>query len=281
MKRAAALDYARKGIRVLLCNGKVPLLRGHGYLDATDDTDIITQWWTEHPFANIGLVPGSAGLLVVDVDVKGEVNGHDSLDILEREHGKLPDTRTALTPSGGRHYYFRIPKGETFGNRKPIEGIDIRCDRGFAVAPPSEIDGKAYRWANENKTALLPDAWVELLRDKPYVPLTPTERPKHSNGSSRGGNLRKFLEVAYTDEGTALRNAIEGTRNDALNCYGFSLGQLVHLGLKAEDIIAQAEWAASRWSWTRGRPDPRKDRATIERAIQDGMRQPRKVVGHE
>jgi hypothetical protein len=206
------------------------------------------------------------------------------LALLEAELGRLPLTRRATTPSGGEHVYFKAP-GEDVEIRNSAgkigEGIDVRADGGYVIAPPSEIDGKAYRWANENKTALLPDAWVELLRDKPYVPLTPTERPKHSNGSSRGGNLRKFLEVAYTDEGTALRNAIEGTRNDALNCYGFSLGQLVHLGLKAEDIIAQAEWAASRWSWTRGRPDPRKDRATIERAIQDGMRQPRKVVGHE
>ena len=108
----------------------------------------------------------------------------------------------------------------------------------------------------------------------------PTERPGRVNGNG-GGNLRKFLEVAYTEEGNELANAHEGDRNNALNRYGFSLGQLVHLGLKAGDIIEQAEWAASQWSWTHGRQDARKDRATIERAIQDGMQSPRKVAGHE
>lgn len=276
--KAAALRYARLGIAVFPCNGKVPLLPGHGHKDATTDVDVIGEWWDEHPNANIGIVPGSAGLLVVDIDVKGELDGHDSLDILETEHGKLPETRTAHTPSGGVHQYYRVPTGETFGNRKVGDGgIDIRSSRGYAVAPPSTICGKPYRWANDLKTARLPDAWVELLRDKPYVPPAPTARPAHSGS----GNLRRFLEVAYAEEGDDLASAHEGDRNNAINRYGFSLGQLVHLGLKVEDIITQGEWAASQWSWTHGRRDARKDRATLDRAIGDGMKSPRKVAGHE
>jgi hypothetical protein len=276
--KAAALKYAKAGLAVMPCNGKVPLLPGHGYKDATTDVDTIARWWDEHPAANIGIVPGSAGMLVVDIDVKGAVDGHDSLDILEAEHGKLPGTRTAHTPSGGVHFYFRVPSGETFGNRRlGVGGIDIRSSAGYVVCPPSCICGKYYRWSNDLKSAPLPDAWVELLRDKPYVPPAPTERPRHSSS----GNLRRFLEVAYTEEGNELASAHEGDRNNALNRYGFSLGQLVHLGLKVEDIETQAEWALSQWSWSHGRRDARKDRATLDRAIKDGMQSPRKVAGHE
>ena len=279
--KEAALGYAAKGIAVLPTNGKVANLTGHGFKDASTVADVIEAWWSKYPAANVAIYPGSAGLLVVDIDVKGEVDGHDTLNILEAEHGKLPDTRTAVTPSGGVHYYFRVPGDETFGNRR-IEpgGIDIRCSAGYVVASPSSICGKAYRWTNDLKSVALPDAWVELLRDKPYVAPEPTERPERVKGNG-GGNLRKFLEVAYTEEGNELASAHEGDRNNALNRYGFALGQLVHLGLKVEDIIEQAEWAASQWSWSHGRRDSRKDRATIERAIQDGMRSPRKVAGHE
>lgn len=280
--RSAALRYAKAGIAVVPCDGKVARHTAHGYLDATIDPDIIEAWWDEYPAANVAIVPGTGGLLVIDIDVGGDIDGFDTLNILEAEHGKLPDTRAAVTPSGGAHLYFRVPGGETFGNAKPgAGGIDIRCSRGYVVAPPSVICGRPYRWTNDLKAAPLPDAWVELLRDKPYVPPAPTTRPAETASGNGGGNLRKFLEVAYTEEGNELASAHEGDRNNALNRYGFSLGQLVHLGLKVEDIIAQAEWAASQWSWTRGRRDARKDRATIDRAIKDGMQSPRKVAGHE
>jgi hypothetical protein len=279
--KKAALRYARAGVSVLPCNGKRAILE-HGFLDASADPELVEEWWTERPTANVAIHPGSAGLLVIDVDVK-VVDGHESLSALEREHGGLPDTRIACTPSTGIHLYFKVPTDERFGNAKPAGvdgGIDIRCSAGYVLAPPSSICGKPYRWTNTLKAATLPDAWVELLREKPYVAPEPTERPERVKGNG-GGNLRKFLEVAYTEEGNELASAHEGDRNNALNRYGFSLGQLVHLGLKVEDIIEQAEWAASQWSWSHGRRDARKDRATIERAIQDGMRSPRKVAGHE
>jgi hypothetical protein len=281
--KAAALRYAKAGLAVLPCNGKVPLLPGHGFKDATTDADVIEHRWTVNPSANIGIVPGSAGLLVVDIDVKGEVDGHDALDILEREHGKLPDTRTALTPSGGVHYYYRVPEGETFGNRRVGEGgIDIRADKGYVIAPPSSICGKWYRWTNSIKAAPLPDDWVELLRERPYVPpASPPDRPIGSvSDCVKRGSLANYLRKAYTDEGIALRDAPEGARNDAVNDYGFALGQLVHLGLKVEDIEAQLEWAAAQWSWSRGRRNERKDHETLRRAVRDGGNNPRKVAGH-
>ena len=41
---------------------------GHGHLDATTDPETIRAWWTERPRANIGISPGPARLMVVDVD---------------------------------------------------------------------------------------------------------------------------------------------------------------------------------------------------------------------
>jgi hypothetical protein len=86
------------------------------------------------------------------------------------------------------------------------------------------------------------------------------------------------LLAALESERDDLRTAPEGTRNHALNKYGFSLGQLVHLGLRADDIVASAEWAMRQWTWGHGRRDRHKDTATLARAVHDGMQHPREVA---
>jgi hypothetical protein len=275
--RDAALRYAKAGLAVLPCNGKKPLLPGHGYLDATADPDVIEQWWDEHPNANIGIAPGTAGLLVVDVDVKGEVDGHDSLDILEAEHGKLPETRTTATPSGGVHFYFRVPSDETFGNRKRAEGIDIRCSKGYVLAPPSAIRGNSYRWTNSLRAEPLPAAWVELLRDKPYVPPSGGDRPgAPTDGCVPSGreSRAKYLKAAYDDELEILLHANDGDGNDQVNKFGFSLGQLVSAGIREDNIRAGAEWVFSQWQWRKAR-DLVAARRTLESGIRAGEANPR------
>lgn len=98
------------------------------------------------PKANIGVaVP--AGFFVLDVDTK--TDGPATLQSLEAQHGKLPDTLTASTPTGGRHVWFKLPAGVTGGNRVAIApGLDVRALGGYVVAAPSIIDGRPYAWTN-------------------------------------------------------------------------------------------------------------------------------------
>jgi hypothetical protein len=277
--KEAALGYAAKGIAVLPTDGKRAHLTGHGYLDATTDVDVIEAWWNKYPAANVAVYPGSADLLVVDIDVKGEVDGHDTLNILEAEHGKLPDTRTAVTPSGGVHYYFRVPGDETFGNRqiKP-GGIDIRCSAGYVVAAPSSICGKSYRWTNDLKSVPLPDAWVEFLRDKPYVPPSSGERfdaPSCGSVPSERDTRTRYLSAAYDDELDKLLRAPDGDGNNQVCRYGFSLGQLIPFGMREDNIRAGAEWVFSQWKW-RKPSDLAAARRTLEAGIRAGQATPRK-----
>src|SRR5574344_642526 len=90
---AAALDLAAAGWEVfpLVENTKRPLT-AHGVKDATTDADTIRAWWERNPEANLGLAPG-ADLLVLDVDTKHGIDGHDTLTGLEFMHGELPPTR--------------------------------------------------------------------------------------------------------------------------------------------------------------------------------------------
>ena len=69
----AALDYAAHGwpIFALKPRDKTPLTK-RGYQDSTTDAAIIRAWWAKTPSANIGLDCGGAGLVVVDLDKRGD-----------------------------------------------------------------------------------------------------------------------------------------------------------------------------------------------------------------
>lgn len=155
--------------------GKHPMgnLVPHGLKDASTDSDVITRWWREAPWANIGVVTGAVSrLAVLDVDVvKG---GDDSLFDIERDYGKLPETVMALTGSGGFHYLFAHPGGKTRIKNSVDNlgiGLDIRGDGGYIVVAPSlHISGRQYAWEESCKPLVaaiadLPPWLLAKIRD--------------------------------------------------------------------------------------------------------------------
>ncbi len=149
-----ALLYAEKKCAVfpLLPRSKQPAT-DHGFYDASTDPEQIKQWWEENPNYNIAIATGDAshGLYVIDIDddpKKGK-HGSETLRKWEIEHGPLPETLTAVSGSGGYHYYYRTrdqyQKAENIGGQ---EHIDVRANGGYIVAPPSihPGTGKPYKW---------------------------------------------------------------------------------------------------------------------------------------
>jgi len=141
-----AITYAKRGLAVFPCNGKIPLT-SNGYKDASSDSATVEKLFTAHPKANIGLVTGKvSGIFVLDIDIKNNAGGADSLSELEKINGPLPTTVESLTWSGGRHIFFKYPP-QGIGCRTGIRpGIDIRGDGGYVIAPPSIVEGKPYSW---------------------------------------------------------------------------------------------------------------------------------------
>lgn len=139
--------YATRGLRpmVVRTNGKAPLAAGWQSV-TLDDTraQLVTN-----PGANIGIaVP--PGFVVLDVDVKAGVDGPATLAAFELTNGALPPTLRAKTQSGGAHLWFKLPEGVDVPNAVGIaHGLDTRAGgKGFVLAEPSVIDGRAYRWEN-------------------------------------------------------------------------------------------------------------------------------------
>lgn len=143
-----ALKYAALGLAVFPCQerGKRPQYASW-QTAATTDPEAIKTIWTRNPQFNIGIATGkpSNGLIVVDID-NHDADGAASLREWETQNGKLPETATVLTGSGGVHYYYRTT--ETLKGRAGVlPGVDIRADGNLIIAPPSiHPNGNKYEW---------------------------------------------------------------------------------------------------------------------------------------
>lgn len=178
----------------------------HGLEDAQMDAEAIRSWWRVWPDANVGIRTGaSAGIIVLDVDPRH--GGDDSLANLVLEHGDLPATVEALTGGGGRHLVFAHPGG-TVRNRAGLRpGLDVRCDGGYIVAPPSShISGGTYRWRTghgpeEREPSAMP-AWLLALvmQNHSQMPLVATKGGLP--GDDRAARcLAALLRVQMADAG--------------------------------------------------------------------------------
>ena len=68
------------------------------------------------------------------------------MQALIAKHGALP--RTAIVKTGrGWHLYFAMPAGCARIPCSTRDGLDVRADGGYVVAPPSvHLSGHIYTW---------------------------------------------------------------------------------------------------------------------------------------
>lgn len=197
----------------------------NGLKDASSDPKTVEAWWRKWPDANIGLVPGQAGLLVVDVD-------GDEGEAAAVRLGLLAEPSLSVLTSRGRHLYFRHPGGK-YGNKVLAPKLDLRADAGYVLLPPStHRSGTQYRWLGCVKDAKrLPASVVALLTEPPpvtaSVPLKWTEPP----GDLLEKRIRGYLAQLP-------RNLRDGDGRNAV-CYQFA-AWLTH-DLALSDAVA-ARW---------------------------------------
>lgn len=170
----AAFEYLDHGKSVFPCNpnGKEPCIND-GFKGATRDAEHARAFWTKFPCARIGIPTGIENkFFVLDVDQakNGGTSGFDSLAVREAEYGKLPDTYTVKTPSGGMHLYFKMPNAEVKSSAGRIGvGLDIRAGGGYIIAAGSSgytvLSGRFGHFAEAPK-------WlVQMVRGE-HAPVT-------------------------------------------------------------------------------------------------------------
>ena len=163
-----ACKYAMRGWKVfpLIPGEKRPIQSG-GFHNATDDIEAICSW---NPNCNIGVATGSvSGFWVLDIDIKGESNGVESMKKAIAKYGDLPETLVQQTASGGYHYFFKQPDYDWAGNSNGDTGIDVRANRGYTIVPPSRLiktskhEAGSYKWLNDNEIAEAPNWLYEWI----------------------------------------------------------------------------------------------------------------------
>src|SRR5262249_27638864 len=184
----AAADLVSLGFKVfpLVPGSKLPAIKAWQKA-ASDDADQIAAWAEQFPMANVGVATGApSGAVVLDLDEKNGSSGLADLVSHTKAGRKLPPCPIAVTPSGGRHLFFRVVPGLrnvvgiTSAGRGLGAGVDVRADGGFVVAPPSELSNGRYRWRIPPMSAefpRLPDWAVQMLmppREAPRKAYTPT-----------------------------------------------------------------------------------------------------------
>jgi hypothetical protein len=238
--RDAALSYGAAGLPVfpLIVGGKTPAIAG-GFHSATTDAETIKRYW-RIPNHNIGIPTGAAsGFWVIDLDPP---DGEDSLGFLQAQHGELPATRTARTPRGGFHIFFRYPGPIPSTASRIARHVDTRGDGGYVAVSPSVTAAGAYTWCGDPtaELATAPDWLVDLARKKPTI----SERAVAGIADRR--RLRDptaYGRAALEREIAALASTLAG-RNNALNRASFRLHQLVSGGELPESGIVDRLIAA-------------------------------------
>lgn len=194
-----ALAYAALGLPVFPCieNSKSPML-SNGHNGATLDSEQIEQWWTNRPFANIGIaIPED--MIVVDIDA---FNTQQAINLQY-----IPTTPYAITPrdDGGRHYWFKLPAGVSARPQTEVlPGVDTRAFGGYAIAPPSvHPNGKKYKWGLsilETPMAEIPDWLLELISNpeghQAAKPGTKVDPASILAGVSEGGRQTALFRLA-------------------------------------------------------------------------------------
>ncbi|MEU6071921.1 bifunctional DNA primase/polymerase [Streptomyces sp. NPDC047082] len=262
----------------------------HSFYAATLDPQRIARWWSERPVPGVGVATGAARLLVIDVDCHTTTgpadpalvlpafdaapedaanvrSGLDTWDLLARVSGApVPatevETLTVATPSGGRHLWFRVPRGTRWassagGNhagRSLGWQLDVRAEDAYIVAPGTRTAAGLYEAVGPCRRPTMLPGWLAGALERTGHLL----RPPGSKGSPRQRtapvpNLAR--QIAFPGAASAWARSVTATAlssvadcvqvaegsgwSSRLNRAAFTLGGLVASGLVSSDGEAQ------------------------------------------
>ncbi|MFI6049971.1 bifunctional DNA primase/polymerase [Streptomyces violascens] len=277
----------------------------HGVLAATTDPERIAAWWDRIPTAGVGVAAGPSGLVILDVDCHGGqppedfaellpgvelpddiapgsiADGRGTLALLAEARraplpGCRPETLTVRTPSGGVHYWFRVPAGTTW---RPLAGalgwqLDVRAGSSYAVAPGTTTRSGTYTALGECRTVAELPVWLARDLDRTGHRVRP-ERPRVALPWRTRSIGTGYVAAVVRRELSAVAEAQSGTRNGTLNRAAFNLGTLLAAGSLDRTGVADALLDAARHA---GLPD-REAAAAIRSGLSAGERQPRALGG--
>jgi hypothetical protein len=267
--RTAAVGLALRGWPVFPCEpgGKRPCI-DRWEQRATADPEIVDRAWSERwAGSNVGVAPGRAGLVGIDLDCHGELpadwralpglkDGRDVFAQLLEWAGEkqLPETFWVRTPSGGWHLIFGAPAdGPEIRNSAGLlgPGIDVRGAGGYLIGAGSVIGGGTYELIDGRDPAPLP-VWIARG-------LAPQPRPP---AARCGRNVRSGAPARLLGLAEHVRGGEPGDRNGRLYWAACRLGELIAAGQAADTDVELLVHAALDAGLRGGEPEARRTAAS-------------------
>lgn len=210
--------------------GKHPhRLARNGQMAATTDANLISQWWSIEPRANIGVQLSESGLCAIDIDPRN--GGLETIEDIEAMHGPLQSDVLQWTGGGGEHRVFLKPAGQLPGTLGP--GIDVKLNGYIVVEPSNHISGGGYEWEESSNPlrgiapSPLPDWLRDMAATRATLPVT------HSAG------LRSVTDAQVAE----LRDALTYISADSRDTWvkaGMALHSLGQIGFTLWDEYSQS-----------------------------------------
>jgi len=141
MYKAASyyVNICKFSVIPIVPGAKKPNIKWSDYQFKRANEVVLQDWFIKNNY-NIGIVTGKiSNIIVIDVDSEeGKKHIED-----------CPPSPIVITGKGC-HIYFNHPQDRevrNFQKRPGLEGIDLRGDGGYVIAPPSiHPNGTKYRW---------------------------------------------------------------------------------------------------------------------------------------
>jgi Bifunctional DNA primase/polymerase, N-terminal/AAA domain len=159
-----AQEHIAMGIPVMpvAAGQKAPPLICNGTKDATTNAEIVQQWWSQTPDANVAVVGKleNGGLVLLDDDE--DVVGKAPLDI-----SMTVNTRVVETSPGHRQYYFWHSQLSLLaGNLPQRAGFSLRSHNHYGMAAGSvHPDGHLYKLIVDAPIQTMPDELIVYLQE--------------------------------------------------------------------------------------------------------------------
>ena len=260
LERVQWLVTTHKGITAFVVEpGSKRPLGGHSwYLRQSNNPEQLAEWADATPDCNWGVHLGPEHV-VIDLDIKPDVNGVEVFHKICRENGVedfLAICRTLMvrTPGGGYHIYLKVPFPVANKNDFP-KGIDVRGAVGYVVGAGSR-DTRG-EWAVIDPSAPIADCpeWLLPFLKEPgkkdanaHIPLVEIDLPENVE------QARLWLtEATPANEGD---NGDDHTYEICCQLRDFGLSEGAAL-----EVLNESGW--------NGRCDPPWDNDALEKKIEN------------
>lgn len=231
-----ALELAALGFYVfpVVAGKKAPPRMKMWQQYASHDRDQIAGLWANNPDDNIGIstsrFSNDEALIVVDIDNKGDKHGDETVLRLELEGRDLPVTFTVVTPTGGRHLFYRCAAPVRQGANLLGPGVDVRSRGGYVVGAGSSVAAGNYHRAGDEPIRAAPDWLVNACgqpRTRKDVPARPNLQVNADSATQRAIHyLRHEAPLAVEGQGGDETTYKVAAR---LKDFGVSVDQAINL----------------------------------------------------